>query len=44
MHKEKEESQYRSRGDLSVYDHSLLDGDMFLQVILILISLINSLI
>lgn len=32
MHKEKEEAQYRSRGDLGVYDHSMLDGDMFLQV------------
>uniref|UniRef100_A0A0K8SC85 PAS domain-containing protein n=1 Tax=Lygus hesperus TaxID=30085 RepID=A0A0K8SC85_LYGHE len=33
MHKEKEEAQYRSRSDLGVYDHSLLDGDMFLQAL-----------
>ncbi|XP_054272201.1 aryl hydrocarbon receptor protein 1-like isoform X2 [Macrosteles quadrilineatus] len=33
MHKDKEDGQYRGRGDLSVYDHSLLDGDMFLQAL-----------
>lgn len=37
MHKDKEEGQYRGRGDLSVYDHSLLDGDMFLQVYYIIL-------
>ncbi|KAG8261782.1 hypothetical protein J6590_066313 [Homalodisca vitripennis] len=31
MHKDKEDTQYRGRGDLSVYDHAPLDGDMFLQ-------------
>ncbi|XP_039287777.1 aryl hydrocarbon receptor protein 1 [Nilaparvata lugens] len=33
MHKEKEEAQYRSRSDMSVYDHAMLDGDMFLQAL-----------
>ncbi|XP_046670776.1 aryl hydrocarbon receptor protein 1 isoform X2 [Homalodisca vitripennis] len=33
MHKDKEDTQYRGRGDLSVYDHAPLDGDMFLQAL-----------
>ncbi|XP_049846591.1 circadian locomoter output cycles protein kaput [Schistocerca gregaria] len=32
MHKDKEDSQYRNR-DLTAYDHSPLDGDMFLQAL-----------
>lgn len=32
MHKDKEDPHYRSRGELTAYDHTPLDGDMFLQV------------
>ncbi|XP_052124391.1 protein trachealess [Frankliniella occidentalis] len=31
MHKDKEDPHYRSRGELTAYDHTPLDGDMFLQ-------------
>lgn len=33
MHNSKEEiAQYRSRSELTMYDHIAVDGDMFLQV------------
>ncbi|XP_018903626.2 aryl hydrocarbon receptor protein 1 isoform X1 [Bemisia tabaci] len=33
MHKMKEENQYRGRSDVGIYEHALLDGDMFLQAL-----------
>lgn len=33
MHKDKEDPHYRSRGELTAYDHTPLDGDMFLQAL-----------
>ncbi|XP_017298833.2 uncharacterized protein LOC103507474, partial [Diaphorina citri] len=33
MHKIKEENQYRSRGEVSLYEQAFTDGDMFLQAL-----------
>lgn len=33
MHKDKDDGMHRSR-DLTAFDHTLLDGEMFLQVII----------